>query len=145
MGCNFKCFNFILNKTETRLMASADCCSLCDSAAGVDTLEDRLMEVDLLCVLMVDHLVMVVRQKSQSPLLQKVTEHDNDLWQFQRLLPQLLCVLSSFDSNNCTCSSLGSLPSGYCMARAHHIHNEATGLCMTVQKWESPSLGGMRC
>jgi hypothetical protein len=118
MGYNFECFNIILNKTETRLMASAVHCSLCDYVAGVGFLEDMLVEVDLFCVPMVEYLVMVVRQTSQSPLLQQVTECGNDLWQFKGPLPQLLCVLPISDSNNCTCSSLGSLPSGFCIARS---------------------------
>jgi hypothetical protein len=77
-------------------MACAVQCSLCDCVPGMGSLKDRLVEVDLLCVLMEDHLVMVVMQKSQSPLVQQVIECGNVPWQFLRTLPQLLCVLSHF-------------------------------------------------
>jgi hypothetical protein len=74
-------------------MASGVHHSLCDYMAGVGTLEKSLVEVELLWVRMVDHLVMVVTQKIQSPLVDQVTEHGNVPWLFQGIFSQLLCAM----------------------------------------------------
>jgi hypothetical protein len=47
--------------------------------AGVGSLGDKIVEVDLHCIPVVDHLVMVVIQKSQSALVQQ-TECGNVPW-----------------------------------------------------------------
>jgi hypothetical protein len=65
-----------------------------DYVAGVGFLEDMLEEVDLHCILMVGHLVMVEMQNSKIPLVQPVTEHINVPCQFLGPLPQQLCALS---------------------------------------------------
>jgi hypothetical protein len=91
-------------------MASGVHSSLCDYVAGVGSLEDGLVGVDLLSVQMLDNLVMVVMQKSQSLLVQQAVKCSNvpcNSWE----LSHSCCVhCPSFDSNKCTISSPGSLP-----------------------------------
>jgi hypothetical protein len=77
-------------------MASGVHLSLCDYVVGVGSLQDMLVVVCLLCVLMVDHSVMVVTQKSQHPIVKKVTECGSVPWLFLGTSPiAAVCLVTA--------------------------------------------------